>query len=169
MPHLVVVNSLSKSHGIAGLRLGYAVMSAERAQSLRNSSLWNLNAYAEWFCGLLGDPSFQYAYESARRRYFHDTRSLFADLDAIPNIKAYPSAANFALLELDRPAGSVAGALLARHGIYVRDCADKRGLHDGERFIRVAARSHTENHRIVEGLRSVLSRPPSRSVIRRAS
>ena len=169
LPHLVVVNSLSKSHGIAGLRLGYAVMCAQRAQSLRNSSLWNLNAYAEWFCSLLADPSFQCAYENARCRYVRDTRSLFADLDAIPNIKIYPSAANFALLELDRPAGSVAGALLARHGIYVRDCADKRGLHDGERFIRVAARTDTENRRIVEGLRSVLSQHPIRSVTRRAS
>ena len=46
----------------------------------------------------------------------------------IPQVKAYPSAANFALLELDRPAAGVAGALLAQHGVYVRDCADKRGL-----------------------------------------
>ena len=168
LPHLVVVNSLSKSHGIAGLRLGYAVMCAERAQALRSSSLWNLNAYAEWFCDLLGDPGFQLAYQRARRRYVRDTRSLFNDLRAIPHTKFFPSSANFALLELDRPATEVAGALLARHGIYVRECADKRGLDNGDRFIRVAARSDAENRRIVGGLRGVLSRPPSRSRTRRA-
>ena len=52
-PELIVVNSLSKNYGIAGLRLGYAVMSAQRAKALRDRSLWNLNALAEWFTGLL--------------------------------------------------------------------------------------------------------------------
>jgi histidinol-phosphate/aromatic aminotransferase/cobyric acid decarboxylase-like protein len=159
LPDLVVVNSLSKSHGIAGLRLGYAVMAPQRARDLRGSSLWNLNAFAEWFCTLLGDPGFQRSYEDARRRYVRDTRILFADLDTLPGVKAFPSAANFALVELDRPAAEVAAALLAQHGIYVRDCADKRGLEHGERFLRVAARSHAENRRIIDGLRAVLSRP----------
>jgi histidinol-phosphate/aromatic aminotransferase/cobyric acid decarboxylase-like protein len=157
MPQLVVVNSLSKSHGIAGLRLGYAVMAEQRAKELRGSSLWNLNTFAEWFCTLLTDPGFQRAYEAVRGRYVRDTRKLFAELDTLPGVKAYPSAANFALVELDRPAADVAAALLARHGIYVRDCADKRGLENGERFIRVAARSHQENRRIIDGLRAVLS------------
>jgi histidinol-phosphate/aromatic aminotransferase/cobyric acid decarboxylase-like protein len=74
MPHLVVVNSLSKSHGIAGLRLGYAVMSATRVQALPRNCLWNLNPFAEWFCTLLADREYQTAYENARRRYVHDIR-----------------------------------------------------------------------------------------------
>ena len=157
-PQLVVVNSLSKSHGIAGFRLGYAVMNPERANALRRTALWNINAFAEWFCGLLGDPEFQKDYELARRRYVRDTRALFTGLDALPNIKAYPSAANFALIELDRSAAEVVGALLTRHGIYVRDCGDKRGL-DGHRFIRVAARTREENRSVLRGLRAVLERP----------
>jgi histidinol-phosphate/aromatic aminotransferase/cobyric acid decarboxylase-like protein len=155
LPHLVVVNSLSKSHGIAGLRLGYAVMARERVKRLRSASLWNLNAFAEWFCGLLGDPGYRHAYELARRRYVRETRALFRSLAELPGATLYPSAANFALLELERPAREVAGALLAHHGVYVRDCADKRGL-DGERFIRVAARSEPENRRILGALHDVL-------------
>ena len=139
-PHLVVVNSLSKSHGIAGLRLGYAVMAPLRARQVRASSLWNLNALAEWFCGLLTEPSYLLAYENARRRYVRDTRAFFAELDALPALRVLPSAANFALVELDRPAAAVASTLLARHGVYVRDCADKWGL-EGGRHLRVAARS----------------------------
>jgi histidinol-phosphate/aromatic aminotransferase/cobyric acid decarboxylase-like protein len=158
-PELVVVNSLSKSYGIAGLRLGYAVMSPQRAKALRDRSLWNLNALAEWFATLLGDPEFQQAYERARRRYVRDTRTLFADLDTLPGARAFPSAANFALLELDRTAAEVTTALLTRHGVYVRDCADKRGLDAGHRFIRVAARSRHENHRIINALQDVLRQP----------
>jgi histidinol-phosphate/aromatic aminotransferase/cobyric acid decarboxylase-like protein len=155
-----VVNSMSKSHGIAGLRLGYAVMAPERAGRMRDSSLWNMNAFAEWFCGLLADRGFASAYESARRRYVRETRRLFAGLAALPGVKVYPSAANYALLELDRPAGQVTASLLARHGVYVRDCGDKWGL-DGERFIRVASRSSSENNRILAALASVLSQPAS--------
>jgi histidinol-phosphate/aromatic aminotransferase/cobyric acid decarboxylase-like protein len=159
LPHLVVVNSLSKSYGIAGLRLGYAVMAQHRANELRGSSLWNLNTFAEWFCTLLADPGFQRAYEAVRCRYVRDTRKLFGELATLGGANVFPSAANFALVELDRPAAEVAAALLAQHGVYVRDCADKRGLPNGEQFIRVAARSQCENRRIVDGLRAVLSRP----------
>ena len=158
LPRLVVVNSLSKNYGIAGLRLGYAVMSAQRAHALRQYALWNVNAFAEWFCTLLGESGFQRDYERARRRYVRDTAALFTGFRSLPNAKVYPSAANFALLELARPADEVAGALLARHGIYVRDCADKRGLEGGQ-FIRVASRTQDENRRILAGLREVLARP----------
>lgn len=157
-PHLVVVNSLSKSHGIAGLRVGYAVMSPLRARQIRGASLWNLNAFAEWFCGLLSDPEYRAAYEGARRRYVRATQRLFAALADLPGVRVFPSAANFALLELDRPASEVAASLLARHGVYVRDCSDKWGL-DGDRFLRVAARSASENRRIVAALSEVLAAP----------
>jgi len=155
LPHLVVVNSLSKSHGIAGLRLGYAVMAPLRARKLRAGSLWNLNAFAEWFCGLLSDEGYRGAYERSRRRYVREARRLFAGLAELPGVKAYPSAANYALLELDRSASEVAGALLARHGVYVRDCADKWGL-EGDRYLRVAARRGSENQRILAALHEVL-------------
>jgi histidinol-phosphate/aromatic aminotransferase/cobyric acid decarboxylase-like protein len=116
-----------------------------------------INALGEWFATLLCDPEFQQAYELARRRYVRDARRLFAELDMLPCAKVYPSAANYALLELDRTAAEVTSALLSRHGVYVRDCADKRGLEGGQRFIRVAARSQHENRRIVNALRNVLS------------
>ncbi len=160
LPHLVVVNSLSKSHGIAGLRLGYAVASPLRARQLRRATLWNLNGFAAWFCELLADRDYTRAYESARRRYVRETRQLLAALGELHGVRVFPSAANFALLELERPAGDVAMELLARHGVYVRDCADKRGLH-GDRYLRVAARSQPENRAIVAALTDVLSRPAS--------
>jgi histidinol-phosphate/aromatic aminotransferase/cobyric acid decarboxylase-like protein len=157
LPHLVVVNSLSKSHGIAGLRLGYAVAAPLRARQLRRASLWNLNAFAEWFCELLADDGYRDTYESARRRYIRATGRLFSGLAELPGAKAYPSAANFALLALDSLAGEVATELLVRHGVYVRDCADKWGL-DGDRFLRVAARTEDDNRRILAALTDVLTR-----------
>ena len=85
-----------------------------------------------------------------------EARRLFTTLADLPGVRVFPSAANFALLELDRPAAEVAAWLLARHGVYVRDCGDKWGL-DGDRFLRVAARSASENRRIVAALSDVLA------------
>ena len=158
LPHLVVVNSLSKSHGIAGLRLGYAVAAPLRARQLQRGSLWNLNAFAEWFCEVLADRDYRSAYERARRRYIREARRLFTGLADLPGVEAYPSAANFALLRLDRPAVDVANQLLVRHGVYVRDCADKWGL-DGSRYLRVAARSGDDNARILAAFTDVLAEP----------
>jgi histidinol-phosphate/aromatic aminotransferase/cobyric acid decarboxylase-like protein len=158
LPHLVVVNSLSKSHGIAGLRLGYAIMAPVRARQIRAASLWNINAFAEWFCGLLTDRDYLRSYENARGRYVRETRRLFEALDKLPGVKAFPSAANFALLALDRPADEVATALLARHGVYVRDCGDKWGL-EGGHYLRIAARSAEENRVTLAALGDVLATP----------
>ena len=159
LPHLVVLNSLSKSHGIAGLRLGYAVAAPLRAQQLRAGSLWNVNAFAEWCCGLLADDGYRLEYETARRQYVRSTRAFLDLLPLLPGVTAYPSAANFALLELDRPAADVAHDLLVGHGVYVRDCADKWGL-GGDRYLRVAARTADENGQIIAALADVLARPP---------
>jgi histidinol-phosphate/aromatic aminotransferase/cobyric acid decarboxylase-like protein len=160
LPHLVVVNSLSKSHGIPGLRLGYAVMSPARVREMRARDLWSVNAFAEWFCGLLADPDHRRAQEAARRRYVRDTRSLVTGLAGLPGVRVFPSAANFALLELDRSARAVATALLARHGIYVRDCGDKWGL-EGDRYLRVAGRREAENRAVLAALADVLDEPSS--------
>ena len=87
-----------------------------------------------------------------------EARRLFAALDELAGVRVFPSAANFALLELDRSARAVATALLARHGVYVRDCGDKWGL-DGDRYLRVAARSEPENRRVLAALAAVLAQP----------
>jgi histidinol-phosphate/aromatic aminotransferase/cobyric acid decarboxylase-like protein len=158
LPHLVVVNSLSKSHGIAGLRLGYAVAAPLRARQLQRASLWNLNAFAEWFCELLIDKHYTSAYQHARRRYIREARRLFTALADLPGVTAYPSRANFALLKLQRPAAEVAGELLVRHRVYVRDCADKWGL-DGRHYLRIAARAQHDNTRILTALTDVLAQP----------
>jgi histidinol-phosphate/aromatic aminotransferase/cobyric acid decarboxylase-like protein len=133
-------------------------MAPVRARQIRTASLWNINAFAEWFCGLLTDRDYLRSYENARGRYVRETRRLFDALDTLPGVRAFPSAANFALLALDRPAEEVATALLARHGVYVRDCADKWGL-EGGRYLRIAARSAEENRVTLAALGDVLATP----------
>jgi histidinol-phosphate aminotransferase len=159
LPHLAVVGSPSASHGVAGLRLGYAAMVPPRAWALRAAhGASGVNGLAAWFCGLLADRGFARAWEAARLRHRNDARRLLAGLAALPGVTAHARAATFALLELDRPATPVVAAALARHGVYLRDCAGTWGL-DGERFVGVAAGDEAANDRILAALRDVLATP----------
>ena len=157
-PNLVVIKSLSKDFGIAGLRLGYAVMSKERVSALlSNGYLWNVSGFGEYFLDLLSDRKFMMAYEKARLRAIRDRDVFFEALKRIPRVRAYPSSANSLLLELSdgTKASNLMVALLLRHGIYVRTCYDKVGL-KGE-YIRVASRKGSENQMLLRALREALA------------
>ncbi len=72
-------------------------------------------------------------------------------------IRGFPTSSNFQLMQITNGMTSelVTTLLLLRHGVYVRNCADKIGL-DGE-FIRVAIRTEPENGHIFQALEDVLA------------
>ncbi len=156
--NVVIVKSMSKDFGIAGLRCGYAVMSKNRVDDLlANGFLWNSNGIAEYFFQLYSREDFLEKYEYARKKYINESKLFFKKLKKIKNIKVYSSLANFVLIELlnGLNADEVSTQLLCDYGIYVRNCNDKIGL-DGE-FIRVAARTDHENELILRALDGVTS------------
>ena len=157
-PNLIIIKSMSKDFGIAGIRAGYAIMSEERVRSLLgNGFLWNSNGLSEYFFELYATSAFQKDYEATRLRYLEEMQDFQKSIAAIGGLKDYPSKGNFVLGEIDDGGSSaqdVSTALLCRYGIYVRNCADKIGL-DGE-FLRIAARTKLENDRILEALSALL-------------
>jgi histidinol-phosphate/aromatic aminotransferase/cobyric acid decarboxylase-like protein len=156
-PNLVVVKSMSKDFGIAGIRAGYAVMHPERISSLlANGFLWNSNGLAEYFFRLYCRDDFVSEYDVVRKQYILETQLFYRQLAKVPGVRVYPSMANFALVEMPPgvTADDVTQHLLIRHGVYVRTCSDKVGL-DGE-FLRVASRGLRDNQRIIDALVDVL-------------
>jgi histidinol-phosphate/aromatic aminotransferase/cobyric acid decarboxylase-like protein len=157
-PNLVVIKSMSKDFGIAGLRLGYAVMSEKRVSALlERGYLWNVSGFGEYFLDLLNRRDFLRQYEQARLKAIGERDAFFRDLQKVRSIKVYPSKANMFLVELldGTMAEDLTVALLCRFGIYVRDCADKVGL-NGE-FIRIASRTKRENQILARALCAALS------------
>ncbi len=157
-PNLVIVKSMSKDFGIAGIRAGYALMAKEKVdQLLGNGYLWNVSGLAEYFFRLFAEPEFQKSYEPIRVKYIKETQEFYEMLKEVPKIRVFPSRANFFLVELldGLQANNVALELLIRHGIYTRSCRDKIGL-TGE-FLRIASRSREENRLIVGALKEVMS------------
>ncbi|NQU97459.1 MAG: hypothetical protein HQ548_07440 [Chloroflexi bacterium] len=87
------------------------------------------------------------------RGYIDRFTSLTAEADFM---RSYPTSANFQLMQMpDGMTSELATALLlVKHGVYVRDSADKIGL-KGE-YIRVAIRTDEENTRVFNALEDVL-------------
>jgi len=150
-PNLILVKSMSKDFGIAGIRAGYAVMNSRRVQELLlNGFLWNSNGLSEYFFRLYTRDEFLKEYEQVRVKYIKETQEFIKQLKQIPNIKVYPSMANFALVEIlnGESSDEFVFNMLINHGIYLRTCSDKIGL-NGE-FVRLASRTKEENKYIIE-------------------
>jgi histidinol-phosphate/aromatic aminotransferase/cobyric acid decarboxylase-like protein len=159
MPNVVLVKSMSKDFGIAGIRAGYAIMSSQRVRSLvSNGYLWNISGLTEFFFRLLAEAEFQDDYAKARLRYLDEAVVFFDALSKIDRLRAYSTKANFCLVELDKalPIELVAPLLLIRHGVYIRDCRDKIGLEDGQ-YVRIASRKASENEVMLAALQDVIA------------
>jgi histidinol-phosphate/aromatic aminotransferase/cobyric acid decarboxylase-like protein len=154
-PNVVIIKSLSKDFGVAGLRCGYGIMNSSRVNALlKNGYLWNVSGLGAYFFKLLANEEFQAKYEVVRKKYIMNTLMFFNEINTIPKAKLYPSKANFALLEVEGMSSWDLFSKLLAKGVYVRDCSDKIGLEGS--FIRVASRSFEENLIIIDALKEVL-------------
>ncbi|MGV6831743.1 MAG: pyridoxal phosphate-dependent aminotransferase [bacterium] len=155
--NVYVVKSMSKDFGIAGVRCGYTVMAKNKVKELlENGYLWNSNGLAEYFFRLYAREDFLEKYDVVRRKYITESLFFISELNQIKNIKVYPSRANFVLIEIlnGMTATDITAKLIANYGVYVRNCDDKIGL-EGQ-FIRVAARSQSENKIIIAAIQDVV-------------
>ena len=145
--NLIVFRSVTKFHGIPGLRVAYAVADEAIARAL-NEHLppWPITTLASCavIAALADDPF------AERTRVHNDGRRgrLNGDLDAL-GIHTYPSAANFLLLRL--PDGTSIERLwkhmIAEHHMVLRDCSNYETL--PSRHLRTAIRTAEENDKLV--------------------
>lgn len=155
-PNIIVIKSMSKDFGIAGIRAGYAVMDKFKvANLLKNGYLWNSNGLSEYFFRLYKREDFFSEYKEVRKKYIVETQEFFKELSKIPQIKVYPSMANFALIELLDGSSSIdfVSKMLIKYGVYTRTGSDKIGL-NGE-FVRIAGRTKEENKIIINSIKDI--------------
>lgn len=146
--NILTLRSMTKDHGLAGLRLGYAIGS--RAAIARLSAAqppWSVNAMAQAAGVAALRERTHLASTMAQLR--GAVESLRRDLVA-RGLDPLPSSTHFFLLRVG-PATEVRATLL-RRGILVRDCSSF-GL---PAHIRIAARCPEENLSLVDALVEVL-------------
>ena len=157
-PNLVVIRSLTKLYGIAGLRLGYAVAQPQR---LRRWGCWRdpwpVNGLAAAVGeGLLGNPAACRRWGRRVQRWTaREGAWLQQQLAQLPGISPLPSAANFLLIRGETSLLPLRERLERRHHILLRDCRSFDGL--GPNWLRIGYQSHRHNRRIIGALRQELA------------
>ena len=147
--NIIVLRSLTKFYGLAGLRFGYAVASSEVIRKIKDYRLpWNINSLAQWIAEeIIRDEDFKKkSYE-----FFKKEKDFFeCSLNKL-KIKYFPSVANFYLIEI--PKKGLFQYMLER-GILIRECSDFYGLN--ENFIRVSVKNRPENKTFFNELKKFL-------------
>jgi histidinol-phosphate aminotransferase len=152
LPGLVVVRSLTKLWGLAGIRAGYLLAPPALASALQAARQpWAVNSLA---CAALAAWANQPTNHAAHRvqQLVAIRERLAAALAALPGVRVWPSAANFLLLQVgDGPA--VRHGLAAR-GIAVRPCHNFPGL--TANHLRIAIRDPDDHQRLLDAFGEVL-------------
>ena len=155
-PNLLVIRSLTKLFGAAGLRIGYAISHPDR---LRRWSAWRdpwpVNGIAaalteHW----LGSPGRYKRWCSRVQRWTATEGSwMQREISRVPGIKPMPSCANFMLISGCHSLIQLRETLESDHWILLRDCRSFVGL--GEKWLRIGLQLPRHNRRIVRALKQV--------------
>lgn len=159
--NLVVVRSLTKLFGIAGVRLGYAVGLPERLQRWASwRDPWPVNGVAMALADqLLADPSRYRNWCRRVQRWTHREGTWMRDqLARLPGLHPLPSAANFLLMKGEESLVPLRETLERRDRILLRDCSSFTGL--GDHWLRIGLQRRRDNRRIISGLRRALRLRP---------
>jgi threonine-phosphate decarboxylase len=148
--NIVILRSLTKSFGLAGLRVGYSVCNPSLVDKLSANKIpWNVNGLAQAAgAAALADKkhlSRARAIVKKERRFLHDR------IAKLKSFKPLRSDANYFLVDLrGRNSTQFRDALLKKTGVLVRDCSTFTGMES--RHIRVAVKSLRENLRLLKAL-----------------
>jgi len=157
-PFVVIVRSLSKEFGVAGLRLGVlASGNNELISSVQEKlPIWNVNSLAEFF--IESFLKYRDEYKLSVEKVIQNRNVLYEELAQTPFLKPYPSFANFVFCKVE---GGLTASLLRErlfmsHNMLIKDCSNKSGL-EPDRYVRIASRTSEENRRLLNALGSLAS------------
>ena len=157
-PSLIVLKSISKSFGVAGLRLG-VIATADTdliAFMKKDVAIWNINSFAEYYLQIIEKYRDDY-YETMEK--FKEVRRRYLDkLSKIKGFKVYPSQANYVMCHIENSVTSteLADILLNRYNVLIKNLASKEGLNKGN-YVRLSVKSDEENDYIVNALMEIFN------------
>ncbi|MFL6474590.1 MAG: pyridoxal phosphate-dependent aminotransferase [Nitrososphaera sp.] len=148
--NLVILRSLTKSFGLAGLRVGYSVCNSNLAKKLSTNKIpWNVNGLAQ-VAGVVALLESGYL-SKARAVIKEERRFLYDNIKKFESFRPLKSDSNFFLIHLQaRNSRQFRDRLLKKSGVLVRDCSTFTGM--GTQYIRIAVRMHRENMVLLKAL-----------------
>jgi histidinol-phosphate aminotransferase len=149
-PNLIVTRTFSKAHGLAALRVGYALSDPAVADLLnRVRQPFNVNSLAQVAAlASLADPEHIARHVAMNRAGLHQLTVGCEQLGLL----VIPSVGNFIAVDLGRPAGPINDALL-REGCIVRPVAN----YGMPNHLRITVGLEAENARLLAALERALA------------
>lgn len=157
-PSLIVLKSISKSFGVAGLRLG-VIATADTdliAFMKKDVAIWNINSFAEYYLQII--EKYRDDYYEAMEKFKEARRRYLDKLSKIKGFKVYPSQANYVMCHIENSVTSteLADILLNRYNVLIKNLASKEGLNKGN-YVRLSVKSDEENDYIVNALMEIFN------------
>jgi len=155
-PNLIVVKSIGKSYGVAGLRLG--VIASSNTDLLkrirRNMQIWNINSFAEYY--LQTYNLYAKDYESACIKIADERSRMIEEINKLNGVKAFDSQANYIMVDLQgRSSYDFCVRMLDVYNILIKDLSTKNYF-NGKNFIRIAVKDRNENNLLLNALKELL-------------
>ncbi|MDQ4050466.1 MAG: histidinol-phosphate aminotransferase family protein [Thermoproteota archaeon] len=149
--NLVILRSLTKSFGLAGLRVGYSVCNPTLARKLSTNKIaWNVNSLAQ-AAGVSALFEKKRYLSKARAVLKKERRFLHNNIEKLGSFHPLRSDSNFFLVHLHgRNSTDFRDRLLQKSGVLVRDCSTFTGM--GTQYIRIAIKKHNENVLLLKAL-----------------
>jgi threonine-phosphate decarboxylase len=148
--NVVILRSLTKSFGLAGLRIGYSICNPALAGKLSANKIpWNVNGLAQ-AAGVASLADKKHL-SKARAIIRKERRFLYDKISKLKLFRPSRSDANYFLVHLrNKSSIEFRNELLRKTGVLVRDCSTFTGM--GSDHIRVAIKTHKENLQLLRAL-----------------
>ena len=146
--NLFVLRSLTKSFGLAGLRIGYGLGNKQVISILNKIKIpWNISGIAQKAASAA--LCYNKYLVKSKKLIDKETKFLRNSISKIGSYSCYNTSSNFILIKSKLKSKTLQKKLL-RKKILIRDGSSFRGL--DENHIRIAVKSHKENVKLVKAL-----------------
>jgi len=151
--NLIVLRTFSKAMALAGLRVGYLLAHPDLVREIDKARLpYNVNFFSQM--AALAALEERGTLDAHVARLVRLRETLMASLGGVPGVRAYPSRANFILVELEQAEPRAVFESLYAAGILVRDVSGYPRL---GRCLRLTVGTEEENAALIEALRRALA------------
>ena len=149
-PNLLVVKSIGKSYGVAGLRLGViATSNIELLKQLKSyMQIWNINSMAEYFMQIFN--IYKKSYILSCDKIASERNRMIAEINQINGIEAFSSQANFIMINLKQNSSyDFCVNALNNANILIKDLSTKNYFNN-KNYIRIAVRDEVDNNKLLD-------------------
>jgi histidinol-phosphate aminotransferase len=149
--NLIIGRTFSKAFGLAGMRMGYAVVPqwiAREYMKVMTPFSVDVLSSVGGIAALKDKEHLKKSIETVKKGRIQLSKGLE------PLCKVYPSEANFILIDVSPHTAAEVSESLLRKGIIVRDCTSFRGA--GQSLIRITVGTDEQNEKVIEALGAIL-------------